>query len=96
MREGVQLNGEHRVLTYTNDIALKSENINDTAALHTQITKEPKKTGLQVNMVKTQNLLENRTAVNPELYITINNTNFEQMTHLKYLGSSTVQESNIK
>lgn len=54
MKYGVQVNEEHKVLTYADDTALISENMNDREALYIRLgNKWSKEKGVQVNMDKT-------------------------------------------
>jgi hypothetical protein len=78
---GLKLNGTHQLLAYTDDVNLLEDNINTTDKKIEALTDATKEVGLEVNIEKTMNACQN-------CDIKIANSLFENVSQLKYLGTT--------
>jgi hypothetical protein len=94
---GLKLNGTHQLLAYADDVILLGDNI-DTLKKNTDtLIDASKEVGLEMNVEKPkymllsrhQNLVQNRD-------IKIANRSFENMSQLKYLGTTVTNQNLIQ
>jgi hypothetical protein len=91
---GLKLNGTHQLLAYTDDVNLPADNI-DTIKKNTEsLIDASKEVGLEINVEKTKYMLLSRHQnVGQNWDIKIANRSFENVSQLKYSGTTVTNQN---
>jgi hypothetical protein len=90
---GLKLNGTHQLLAYADDVNLLGDNV-DTIKKNTEtLIDASKEVGLEINVDKTKyRLLSRHQTVGQNWNIRIANRSFENVSQLKYLGTTVTNQ----
>jgi late competence protein required for DNA uptake (superfamily II DNA/RNA helicase) len=94
---GLELNGTHQLLAFTDDVNLLGDNI-DTIKKNTEaLTDASKDVGLEINVEKTKYMLLSRHQnVGQNREIKIANRSFENVSQFKYLWTTVTNQNLIQ
>jgi hypothetical protein len=94
---GLKLNGTHQLLAYTDEVNLLGDNI-DTINKNTEtLIDASKEVGLEINVEKTKHmLLSHQQNVGQNRDIKIADRSFENVSQLKYLGTTVTNKNLIQ